>query len=666
MRLLAALGALGLAATAAVAAPPIVMINPPDTSSSFVTNIALSGFQTTGGLMTGLKVRVEYDSVLGATEASWITTGPASGRATGPDWQVTASGDTFSATWEFRNLGPNRIKRIRFDGIPGSTVFDRTYNSQFGTPGSFYGQDFQLVSAPDDLVITVTYRVPVGVGGAAPINPPDIFRYMDLQFTNTGGLPGNSAFQFNADTDNLRFASDDCDCWMQPQPDLTRSQASHEGGGLPFGSKVADDFYLQEGRVYEFQSISATVMTNIFPALQKFRAELYEDCDGTPGKLLYTFDQSSVNNTLDPTPLTGYRRVDVQFRPVDQADPNIRSIFLKGGVYWVSVYGVSANLCDQASGDTSLCDLTYWATSASSVGPMVGSVPKKINGLPRSNGQPFNYTNQPWVSIADCCIGCRNMAMEVCAKPCKILHDNGQPALVGNAAGVLSSYTSTAPQFDPRAADDFVVPPCAGTNAAFDSNTVCYIEACIYTNCNPPTGYAEIYADDCHKPGAFQTRLTATKASRVPGTIQVDGQTLYRYRLEFHRPDFVLTPGRQYWISVSAGQNGAADTRTVWCYASDCDRTCQISWNRSKKVRLLGQATGVLPPDSYDVGPWVENAGDLSFLIAVSSPPIVLGVTNALPGAGANAFCPVDWDGNRVLDILDIFSYIETWFAGCP
>jgi hypothetical protein len=648
LRTFAALGmALGLV-SAAAAAPPTVIVNL-DNGVPFISSRPLTGFQTTGALMTGMRVTVDYVDG-GMAQANWATTGSAAGAAVGPDWRVDESGDTFSSAWTFANTGTRAIRRITFNALPGDTVFDTTFGGAEGTPGSALGTTFFLQSAPDDLNIIATYRNAVGINGQAPVG--DIFSHLIIDFTNAGGLPAASRLVYFADSDNLRFGGENPNtcCWENGMPVLSLSQASHEGGGLPFGMKVADDFYLEPGTVNELQSITATVLTNTVVGLTKARAEVYADCDGRPGQLLYTFTEFTKTEGPNLSTLPGYRQVEFQFRPADQNDPALRSIFLKGGSYWLSIVGISPNLCDQQN--PALCDITYWATAD---GPMKGSVPVKVEGLPRDHSAPYNYTGQPWRSIADCCIGCRNMSFTVCTQMCKILNDNGDPAIIGGQLGV-ASQRSLQPQFDARAADDFVSPPCV-------ANSICYVEACVYTNCTPVNGFMDIYANDCHAPGALLATFPATRA--VPITLNLPGQPsplpngLRAYRLEFHNPGFTLVPGRQYWISFTVADNGAASTQTFWCYASKCTRTCQTLWNRAVGIQQLGQATGQIPPPVNGSSPWVPALGDLSYLIAVH--PV-----DDAPVSGQGGQCAADINRDGARDLLDIFDFLQAWFAGCP
>ncbi len=168
------------------------------------TNIttALTGFATEGDDMAGMTATAFFDD--GTSEMlSWAATGAGAGGVTGTKgsgWSLSVSGDTFlDDAWELINSSGFGILRLVLDGAPGMTVFDRDIFPS--TPGSVEGTDF---AATTPLNIEATYRNFVALQG----NPPeeDIFRELDIVFTDQGGFPTGAAapnvLLFSADTDN--------------------------------------------------------------------------------------------------------------------------------------------------------------------------------------------------------------------------------------------------------------------------------------------------------------------------------------------------------------------------------------------------------------------------------------------------------------------------------
>jgi len=71
----------------------------------------------------------------------------------------------------------------------------------------------------------------------------------------------------------------------------------------------------------------------------------------------------------------------------------------------------------------------------------------------------------------------------------------------------------------PRTADNFVTRPCKDQD-------VCLIDAVIYTDCNPVTGFVEIYSSDCRLPvGAPIATLVPT--SVIPLNVSYCTHTVF-------------------------------------------------------------------------------------------------------------------------------------------
>lgn len=185
-------------------------------SDAGTTNVttALTGYATTGAMMDGMKVQVFF--IGSETAATWAATGTGTGAASGTGWSLAESGDTYrdpwtstgnDGIWTLTNTSAPAIYRILIDAGLGNTVFDTTSpdDPAYGTPGSARGLTFNVVGAnPYDIV--ATYRDEVALTGSAPVG--DLYRYLDIVFTNTGGFGSGRSLGFIADTDNILFPGD--------------------------------------------------------------------------------------------------------------------------------------------------------------------------------------------------------------------------------------------------------------------------------------------------------------------------------------------------------------------------------------------------------------------------------------------------------------------------
>ena len=170
-----------------------------------ISNIpGLTGFTTTGAMMTGLSVRAVFS---GGTDQTflWTTTGANSGGVTGTDWGLSLNGDSFATSWDFfingqANLG--QLTLLVLDATNSFTVFDTT-NPSFGTPDSAQGRDFEIVGDVTlDGNTTATYTNAVGIIPNTPGG--DLFQTVTVTFNSTAGanLGPRTSFQFGQDTDN--------------------------------------------------------------------------------------------------------------------------------------------------------------------------------------------------------------------------------------------------------------------------------------------------------------------------------------------------------------------------------------------------------------------------------------------------------------------------------
>ena len=448
--------------------------------------------------------------------------------------------------------------------------------------------------------------------------------------------------------------------WLNGDFDQRDGTLSHLGGAAPSGIKAADDFFLCEGFVYDLATISATLLTTTTQTpnntFLKPKAEIYSDCNGCPDRLLYTFDKPLVVETgatfgtaFDGRPL---RIVNVTFDVTRETVIGNQNIVLKGGNYWLSIYGQTDGL-----GPTmQMYDVTYWGTTGNGIR---GLPAKKINGLPTPTYNQFNFPNgcgpTAWHSVDDCCIGCTDLNFAICARACKVLINNGVARRQAGAETVGSTSQYAVGSFsaaETRSADDFVVPPC-------QDYRICYIEGCVLTNCPTFDGAFEIYTNECNKPsyvlhgGSLQSGI-ATKIIDLGYSVSMEGRTLRAYRLEFHDLNFTLTGGRQYWLSIGVKYTFSIVERAFFCYNADCARNCLIRWNNGKVLTATSIEAGTVNTPG-----WANTGNDFSFLIAAD------GVNSPGP-IGATPACRADFNVDGVLNSQDIFDYLNSWFTGCP
>ena len=174
-----------------------------DPGTTYQTD-ALTGFSTYGNMMDGMSVTAYFSSG-GSQTLSWATTGAGSGGVSGTGWSLTESGDTFGGSWTLS--ASVSLSRLVIDAGIDLTVFDRSWPNDNdapnagpdeGTPGSARGWSFNTTYTGD---LTATYHDYITLAGNPPVG--DLFRSLDLEFTNGfSGLNGSS-MTFIADTDNI-------------------------------------------------------------------------------------------------------------------------------------------------------------------------------------------------------------------------------------------------------------------------------------------------------------------------------------------------------------------------------------------------------------------------------------------------------------------------------
>lgn len=411
-----------------------------------------------------------------------------------------------------------------------------------------------------------------------------------------------------------------------PMQSTINGQLSQYGGTV--AARVADDFYLPPGLLYRITGFRGQILTNSIE--RTARLQFFRDCDGAPaGEPFAVFETSNVASETEGD--NGKMLITYAFEFCDE------KLVLDGGEqYWVSLQGkVDCNTTDQA----------YWAIVGVEGDPhdMIGSVPYKALGV---GDHPCTVTGyDPWQSIADCCIGCANMAYSMTGSYCQLIWDNGAvdlgPARGGDPSGINRAIFS-------RAADNIVVKPCR-------TEQVCWIEAYIWTNCTPVQGFLEVYDNSCKLPSgtSYRFRATPTDVIELDETATIDGAEYRLVKLEFWDIPWTLTGGTNYWFSVGADGAGSFNARSFFAYAMPTTFCGCQDIHISHGAKLANRQSDTR---------WLRGDREYAFRIATKAfytDPII---TN-IPPARA---CEQDINEDGVVSVQDIFVFLQAWFAGCP
>lgn len=158
---------------------------------SIANATTLSGFSTTGSMMDGMRITVNF--LHGGSEtAIWQDIDPLSGGAIGNNWFLTADGNTFYYPWTFQNSNSRPIASLHIDAISGNALFD-IFDYGPGLPhtiGSANGRPFTVVYGRSPSSYAFTDPIDISQG--------DLFGGLSLFWHS--GFWGQMAFI--ADTDN--------------------------------------------------------------------------------------------------------------------------------------------------------------------------------------------------------------------------------------------------------------------------------------------------------------------------------------------------------------------------------------------------------------------------------------------------------------------------------
>ncbi len=378
---------------------------------------------------------------------------------------------------------------------------------------------------------------------------------------------------------------------------------------------TADDVYVRPSEIAHVSRVTAILIGNSI--LPKARLRVYEDCNGLPSTLLYSQDTTLLTDTGQL--FAGLRVFLADFSTTDLWLPGGES----GRTYWVSIAGVAATPGDE----------WYWASAGAA----------QIAGRPGVFRAPTSgYPN--WTGVDELGCGCTDFALRLEGDCCDVLWNNGAPAVP--EAGTLSLLGPGS--VEARAADDFVVPPCQDA-------TVCYLEAILYSNCLPLVGQFEIYADSCSLPtGPPIAVVPFSRAVDLGYSVMIDGVSLRAHRVQTLDPAVTLTGGRTYWLAAVGRAAGGLQQRTLFAWASDCSR-CAV---RLSGAVSSGPAVVGTSPASWTSITTGGQPRALSFVVGVKK---TVRNTAQIPPA-----CRPDINHDGLVNVQDIFDFLNAWFVGCP
>jgi hypothetical protein len=179
-----------------------------DNGDTYYTT-ALTGFETTGAMMDNIAVTAYYLGS-GSQTLAWSDIDSDSGGVFGTGWSLQADDDTYEDNaWTLTTDQSTALSGLLIDSFAGDSVFDITWSD----PSSVGSEQGKTFSSETSLNITVTYKDQLGIDAAAPVG--DLWRYLDIQFTDSGGSGTSLTLNFTADTDNFLYPGD-----VHPDPSI--------------------------------------------------------------------------------------------------------------------------------------------------------------------------------------------------------------------------------------------------------------------------------------------------------------------------------------------------------------------------------------------------------------------------------------------------------------
>lgn len=449
--------------------------------------------------------------------------------------------------------------------------------------------------------------------------------------------------------------TDCCKPWDNGRYDGRNGQTSQIGvdqDWMGFARVSFDDFWLCEGQLHRIGAVRGTMSTN--SAAPKFIVAILPDCDGRPditrplavaglAGTRFDVDQADVPFVLGSITIENVGPPDAQgFSLYDvRADfPRPKRVNLRGGAYWVTIFGVSGNL--------NPLDEFFWGSS----------------GLGVVKGRPgVFYDGQEFFDSDQLCCGCTDYNFCVEGQSCKILLDNGPPVTQfgpPHFPAVASLQNGQRTSDKSRAADKVVFPPCSHAQ-------VCYIEGWVWTNCERVS--LEVYLDACHCPDDDLPPEATRQADCVwpTGITATDptGQVVELKRAEFSFDQPMImraapgtdNSGGNFWLSLVGQGDNRQNARAWFAFGVRCDNPC------------TNFGPGCFRPAPFDITTWRPNGlagtsvpgNDHALLVAVTEPD-----RTAPPPPVTEPACAADVNRSGDLTVQDLFDFLAAYFAGCP
>ncbi|MFN7021192.1 MAG: hypothetical protein ACK4WH_07690 [Phycisphaerales bacterium] len=446
-----------------------------------------------------------------------------------------------------------------------------------------------------------------------------------------------------------------CDPWDNGGYDGRGAQTSQVGFNqdwLNFGRITLDDFWLCEGNVYKVETLRAVLCTDSI--VPKATVVILRDCDGrpdlSPEGVVAIADSIPIVTSSQPLGFeciagevsiteTG-QTTDEGFRIID-VSAAFPGLWLKGGAYWVAVYGYS--------GTADPDEQFFWGFANDGV----------VRGRP---GVFYDSEFGTLTDVDQLCCDCTDFAFCIEAQTCKILLDNGGP----DVSRLAPSFASPGSVFrESRAADDVVIAPC-------QDRRLCFFEGYLLTNCDPPVARLEVYDNGCKLPATFSppARFNADCLHDTGVALNLGGTRPYKlYKAQFwdlrasDGSPFVLQEGKNYWFSLYGVGTGSQIQNAYFVGAERCDLRCDGRTGRFNPAAVSGLGIGLTDFSWRSTADFFHAPFDLAFLIATDDAPFRAAQTP--PDRGTRT-CVVDLNNDGVVSLQDLFEFLGRWYSGCP
>lgn len=474
----------------------------------------------------------------------------------------------------------------------------------------------------------VSNQVLPGIGGGGPLGEPRLIDFGSIRNMQCATIyPSKNPLWKNGDFDRR---------------EAQMSMIGADQDWNLFARISADDFALCDGQIHAVRTITGTLTTDA--AVPKAAIVIWEDCDGQPNLQRPIAVISSAPQVLagrglpvvDADVLLHDGGVFDGFNVVNVEAHLDKPVFLRGGVYWVSIIGFSG------TGDPQ--EQFFWGTASEGV----------VKGRP---GQFYDSDVGAWEDIDLLCCGCSDFSFCIGGESCKILFDNASPKLShsGELAATPSLQNGTRTSDKSRSASDIVLLPC-------DPVDICYVEGYIWTNCERIG--LEFYPNACDEPGMVVSKgggslfhladgvIDTGERAFAPGSGTIELKLLKAVFYDFPSPR--VPAGENLWVSLFALGDNAQNARGYLALGDRCDRACDRLFH---PPRVRGPA--------FDTQPWRAASGDLShcdhaIMVAVHDADRV----TRLPTASID--CPADVNDSGDVTVQDIFDFLTSWFQGGP